>query len=305
MHPGGAVLSLYEWGWSDFFAQSVPENTELAPGRVLAVHREQYLVITEAGECRAELSGRLLYASESPADLPSAGDWVLLRLGVIDSVLPRRTLLTRKGAGKRVEEEVIAANIDVLFIVSGLDLDLNPRRLERYLVLAAASGAEPVIVLNKADLCADLERVAARVRSVAAGRPVLLTSAESGQGVEAIEALLPPGTTGALIGSSGAGKSTLVNALLGTAAQPTQPVRVDDRRGRHTATPRQLFRLRSGGLLLDQPGLREIQLWAWQGSLAAAFPDIAELAEDCRFRDCNHRGEPGCAVEGAVDPSRL
>lgn len=296
-------MSLLDWGWSDFFSRYALDGLE--PGRVIAVHREQVEIVTERGELRTELSGRLLYASESPADLPAAGDWVLLRQGIVDRVLPRRTVLSRKAAGNRGEEQVLAANIDVLFVVSGLDLDFNPRRLERYMVLAIESRAQPVLVLNKSDLCEDRQRVLVELGPIAERCPVLWMSAAREEGTGAIEARLPRGTTGALIGSSGAGKSTLVNALIRTAVQATRTVRDDDSRGRHTTTHRQLFRLQGGGLLLDQPGLREIQLLAGTQSVAASFPEIRELAEQCRFRDCKHRGEPGCAVDGLVDRDRL
>ena len=192
-----------------------------------------------------------------------------------------------------------------LFLVSGLDNDLNPRRIERYLVLALESGAEPVLVLNKADLCQDLGAAIGAARSVAAGHPVVVANALDGTGVEAMREWLRPGVTASLLGSSGVGKSTLLNTLLGVERQPTAGVREHDSRGRHTTTHRELFPIPGGGLLLDQPGLREIQPWAEAASVEAAFPEVAEHAVNCRFRDCRHQGEPGCAVVGAVDEARL
>lgn len=229
--------------------------------------------------------------------MPVVGDWVVVRGGAIDAVLPRRTMLTRKAPGVDAPQ-ALAANVDVLFIVVGLDHDFNPRRIERYLVLARASGAEPVVVLNKIDLAAGpLPRVD--------GAPVIAVSALNRDGVGEIEAAIPRSATGALIGSSGAGKSTIINALLGRYAIATQPVREDDSRGRHTTTHREIVPLPSGALLMDMPGLREVGLWADESAVEAAFADIAELAAGCRFRDCRHQGEPGCAVATAVDAARL
>lgn len=279
--------------------------SELDLARVIAAHGELYAVAGEDGETTAILSGRLQYFTESPADLPVVGDWVTLRQGVIDSVLPRRTVIRRKAAGSKAEEQVLAANVDIVFIVSGLDHDFNPRRLERYLVIALESGARSVFVLNKTDLCPDTDEALRAVRAIAAGNEVLLVSALEGDGIARIQELLTAGTTGVLIGSSGAGKSTLMNRLLGLNAQAVREVRESDRRGRHTTTHRQLFRLPDGGMLIDQPGLREIQLWAAGESVEAAFPEIQALANQCRFGDCRHEGEPGCAVIAAIEAGRM
>jgi len=268
------------------------------------------------------VAGAFLYLA-APAELPVAGDWVVVRqyspsdLAIITDVLPRRTKLSRKASGRAAQEHVIAANVDVIFIVSGLDHDYNLRRLERYLIVARQSGARAVIVLNKADICPDAARRCREVQGIAPGVPVVAISALGVSAVHQAGALLPfiePGKTAALVGSSGAGKSTIVNQLLGRAAQATQPTRTEDGRGRHTTTDRELFFLPAGGLILDNPGLRELQLWAGERSQSSAasasagstafeesFPDIAALAGQCAFRDCSHTAEPGCAVRVALE----
>lgn len=315
--------------WEEIFADCAAKG--LRPARVVAQQRHSYSLWTEAGEADAELAGALLYRAEA-ADLPVVGDWVAVRqyspadMGIITDVLPRRTKFSRKASGTSGEEQVIAANVDLLFIVCGLDHDYNLRRLERYLIAAAQSGAKPVIVLNKADLYmvdlhhsdlhradlgVDLQTRIAEVKAIAADVPVLAISALSGSGQKnSAETLLPmiaAGKTAALVGSSGAGKSTIVNQLLGKAAQTTQPTRESDSRGRHTTTHRELFFLSNGGLILDNPGIRELQLWTQdlrQGSphsvVDGAFPEIESLAATCAFRDCTHTAEPACAVQHAL-----
>jgi ribosome biogenesis GTPase len=242
---------------------------------------------------------------------PAVGDWVVLRddAAVIVKVLERKSKLSRKQPEREVREQVLAANIDVLFIVSGLDRDYNERRIERYLVMARESGARPVVLLNKSDLAGelglDLAEVIARTERLSPGVQVLALSAKSDHGLDALPAQLKPGETAALIGSSGVGKSTILNRLLGDERQRTNTVSADDR-GRHTTTTRQLFVMPGGWLLMDLPGLREVQLWASTEDLADSFDDIVALATACRFRDCAHAGEPGCAVgAAAVEPARL
>jgi ribosome biogenesis GTPase len=263
----------------------------------------RFSVWTENGEVDASVSGLLRQSGEL---WPAVGDWVALRPDgpVIDRVLNRKTRLARNQPEREVREQVLAANIDILFIVSGLDHDFNERRIERYLVMARESGAQPVVLLNKVDLVAslglDLEDVLSRTRALSPDAPVLPLSALSDHGLDALPALLEPGQTAALIGSSGVGKSTILNRLLGDERQRTTAVREGDSRGRHTTTSRQLFVMPGGWLLMDLPGLREIQLWtgpdAQSSAVADSFEDIQTLAEGCRFRDCTHTAEPGCAV---------
>jgi ribosome biogenesis GTPase len=239
------------------------------------------------------------------------GDWVALETRVaegratIHAVLPRRSAFVRKAAGAAREVQVLAANIDTAFLVMGLDSDFNPRRLERALVLAWESGATPVVLLNKADLCPDLGERQRTAEWADPGVPVHALSARRGQGLEALERYLQPGRTVALLGSSGAGKSTIANRLLGEERLRTAEVRPHDQRGRHTTSHRELFALPGGALLIDTPGLRELQLWATEEGLADAFEDVDRLARSCRFRDCRHRGEPGCAVTAAVESGEL
>jgi ribosome biogenesis GTPase len=274
--------------------------------RVAFASRDRFLVWLDGHderEVQATVSGRLRHQGDL---WPATGDWVWLRGdsgAVIDEILPRRTLLSRKDPGRAVEEQVLAANLDTLFIVTGLDHDYNPRRLERYLILAQESGAEPVVLLNKADLHADVAPFLRQTQCMTDAR-VLGVSALTGQGLDAIP--VAQGQTAALIGSSGAGKSTIVNALLGERRQHTREVRESDQRGRHTTTHREMIRMPGGWLLIDMPGLRELQLWADPERIGGAFAEIEDLASQCRFRDCRHQGEPGCAVAAAnLDPGRL
>jgi ribosome biogenesis GTPase len=308
---------LQQAGWDEVWEEKFADfaGKGLRPARVLAQYRNSYSLWAAAGEADAEIAGALLYRAEA-GGLPVVGDWVAIRqyaptdLAIIADVLPRKTKFSRKASGPAAEEQVIAANLDLLFIVCGLDHDYNPRRLERYLVAVRQSGAQPIIVLNKADLCTDLTTRVAEVEAIAAGVPVLAISAVSESGDHVAAKLLPmiaAGKTAALIGSSGAGKSTIVNQLLGTAAQATQPTRESDSRGRHTTTHRELFFLSNGGLILDNPGIRELQLWAQdsregssRSAVDQAFPEIEALAETCAFRDCTHTAEPACAVQEAL-----
>jgi ribosome biogenesis GTPase len=300
-------MLLEQFGWNDFFARQLSPGA--VPGRVAAANREHFLLWTAEGEIEATVSGRHRHASSR---WPSVGDWVVLRKNapVIDGVLTPRTELSRKRPGKGLREQVLAANMDVLFIVSGLDHDYNPRRIERYLVLAGESGARPVILLNKTDLVTelalDLNRIIHETEQLALATQVMAVSALTGYGIDAIPTLLARGETAALIGSSGVGKSTILNRLLGEERQRTTDVRAGDQRGRHTTTRRELFAMPEGWLLMDLPGLRELQLWVDPEQLDSSFDDIQRLAGGCRFRDCTHSSEPGCAVRSAgLDSGRI
>ena len=274
----------------------------LVPGRVAVEHRSAYVVYTTAGEVRAELSGRLRHDE----DWPAVGDWVALREpGTIASVLPRRTVFSRKEPWLAAREQVLAANADTVLVAMALTpADLKPRRLERYLATAWESGAVPAIVLTKPDLCADIAGAIVAVEAVAFGVPVHVVNGVTGAGVEELHPYLEGDRTVAVLGSSGVGKSTIVNRLAGGELMPTAAIG-DDGRGRHTTRHRELVRLPGGGLVLDTPGLRELQLWEVGDGLEQTFEDVASIAGRCRFADCTHRTEPGCAVRGALASGEL
>ena len=300
-------MQLEQLGWDEFFASAFqPYNREdVVPARVARRHHGPCVLFTERGELGGIPSGRL-----PEEELPAVGDWVVARplagekRALIEAVLPRKSAFTRKEAWRRTVEQVVAANVDVVFLCSAFGADLNARRIERYLTGAWESGATPVIVLTKADLEEDPGVVAAEVEQLAFGVPVHAVSAAAGQGMDDLALYLGPGRTAALLGSSGVGKSTLINRLVGRELLRTADLRADGR-GRHTTTWRELVVLPSGGLLLDTPGLRELQLWAGEESLDRTFEDVVGLAERCRFRDCRHEHEPGCAVLAAVDAGTL
>lgn len=290
----------------------------MIPGRVLLQYNHIYTVATEAGELRAQCSGRLRHLADGDGGaqhpLPVTGDWVALQSdgggdALIHAVLARRTAFVRRGAGRVTREQVLAANVDTALLMVGLDNDYSPRRVERYLAATWESGAVPVVVLNKSDLCLDAAARIAEIGSVALGTPLYVISALRGDGVVDLAASFMPGQTLALLGSSGVGKTTLINRLSGS-SQATQPVRAGDGRGRHTTTRRELLILSSGAMVIDTPGLRELQLWDSDEGVQRTFDEIETLARGCRFRDCRHRGEPDCAVRAAVeagelDPDRL
>jgi ribosome biogenesis GTPase / thiamine phosphate phosphatase len=304
-------MSLQDYGWSAFFSESWQQSSyrDCLPGRIVLVQRELFTVGTEQGETQASISGRLRRKRDRllSEDFPVIGDWVALAGGqdgtnVIQGVLPRKSLLARKRPGTAIERQAVAANVDTVFLVMGLDQNFNLRRLERMLAMAYESGASPAIVLTKADLAPDGTVQSAAVENVAPGVPVLSVSCHSGQGLEYLSALLRDNRTIAFLGSSGVGKSTLINRLFGEEVMRTAPVREGDGRGRHTTTHRQLFRHPSGALLIDNPGIRELQLWCSEDALETAFSEVDLLAQQCRFRDCSHTAEPGCAVlQAAAD----
>jgi ribosome biogenesis GTPase / thiamine phosphate phosphatase len=312
------VIKLETYGWSSYFAQYVLEYREqgLVPARVLTESKNTYRVVAEYGEYSAELAGRVRFEAPDQESLPAVGDWVAVRLqpqsgqATVHAVLPRKSQFTRKAAGARTEPQVVAANIDLVFLVMGLDGDFNLRRLERYLTLARQGGVAPVVVLNKADLCADVSSRFDAVRSIGPGLPVFAVSAHTAAGMGALVELLKPGETIALLGSSGVGKSSLTNLLSGSALQHTNSVRESDSRGRHTTTRRDLILLPGGTLLIDTPGMRELQLWSVGEGLDDVFDDVRSVASACRFRDCRHETEPGCAIgvaieDGMLDPGRF
>jgi ribosome biogenesis GTPase len=300
-------------GWSAAWANAflALSNANHIPARVIREHRGVYALLSETGECLAEVSGRFRHQARTRQDFPAVGDWVAserpdeLSRAIIHAVLPRYSAFARRTPGAKGEEQVVAANVDTVFLVSGLDHDFNPRRIERYLTLAYESGADPIVVLNKADLRTDPEEARLQADAVAYGVPVLLVSAMTGLGLEALRNSLKPGTTGALLGSSGVGKSTIVNALLGYDQLKTAAVSEFESRGRHTTTHRELIPLSGGAVLIDTPGMRELQLLAGDAALSRSFDEIAELAQSCRFHDCSHAGEPGCAVQAALTDGGL
>lgn len=301
-------------GWSAALADAFAPHAadDLVPGRVALEHTHIYRVVTADGELLARVSGRLRHRAASRVDFPAVGDWVAVERAAhggdarIRAVLPRFSRFSRRAAGDPTEEQIVAANIDTVFLVSGLDGEFNPRRIERYLLVAAESGATPVIVLNKADLVEAPEAMAEAVRRSAPGVAVHAVSCRVPDTLRALRAHLGSGRTGALLGSSGVGKSSIVNQLIGRELLRTRDVRESDSRGRHTSTARQLVVLPDdGGILIDTPGMRELQLWETGDALAGTFADIDALAAQCRFRDCSHRHEPGCAVRSAAESGEL
>lgn len=301
------------YGWNKHWEEAM--NTlhfierGFVPGRVIAQFSQQYQLITECGEVTAGVSGKFEFNAVDRIDFPAVGDWVDLlqseARAVIHAVLPRRTSMIRKEAGNRTDGQVIGANIDSLFIVNALNQDFNLRKIERYLIAAWESGAQPVILLTKADLCSNLAESITSVQNIAPGVPVHAVSALQNQGRDDLAPYLLSGSTIAITGSSGVGKSTLLNWLAGQDLQAVQDIREHDARGRHTTTHRQLFLLPSGAIMMDTPGMRELQLWETESGWHTAFGDIEQLAAQCRFRDCRHDTEIGCAVKQALEDQSL
>jgi len=306
-------MQLSELGWDSHFDESFREykSQDLLPARIAQEHRSRYLVYSELGELSARVRGKLRFEAGSREGMPAVGDWVAVKpldgdsRAIIHGVLPRKSAFLRKVAWVKTESQVLAANVDVVFLVMGLAKDFNLRRLERYLTLAWESGAMPVVILNKADLCDDVDSRVADVGTVAFAVPTHAVSAKDGTGLDLVRDHIGPGRTAALLGSSGVGKSTLINKLIGTERQATGEVREADGRGRHVTSSRELVALPAGGVVIDTPGMRELQMWADDESLKGSFDDIETLAVECRFRDCTHESEPGCAVMRAVEDGEL
>ena len=315
-------LNIQSLGFTQFFEDQLStlkkekRYEKCVPARVCLEHKHAYRVISENGEWLAAVSGLYAYEAFNRAEFPAVGDWVLVEKmdgeerAIIHKLLNRKVQFSRKIAGREIEEQIVAANVDFVLLVMSLNADFNIRRLERYLTAAWDSGATPAIVLTKADLCEDVGKLVSEAQAVAMGVDIFVTSAYTGEGIEEIRSLLKEGVTGAILGSSGAGKSTLTNALYGDVKMEVSGIREDDAKGRHTTTHRELVILPGGGCLIDTPGMRELQLWDQGESLSASFQDVEELASHCRYRDCTHKSEPGCAViqavnNGQLDQSRL
>jgi ribosome biogenesis GTPase / thiamine phosphate phosphatase len=307
-------MRLSELGWNEAFAREFAAHanrSDVQPARVAIEFNHNYRVYIDGGELDATAAGRLKHRAASRAELPAVGDWVAVRKrpdderGAIVAVLPRQSWFSRKMAGQVTDEQVVAANVDVIFIVMGLDADFSVRRLERYLLLARESGASPVVILTKPDMSADVPAQVAAVAALAGDVAVHVVSPKHNEGVGHVAGYLASGRTGALLGSSGVGKSTIINRLVGEDVRKTREVRESDSRGRHTTTHRELVKLPDGGLIIDTPGMRELQLWDVNEAVRETFDDIEAVGASCHFTDCRHRDEPRCAVKAAVEDGRL
>jgi ribosome biogenesis GTPase len=307
------MYDLKTLGWNSFFEKEFESHKDQGyeVGRVALEYQGIYRVFTDGGEMLAEVTGKLRFQARERADFPAVGDWVVITPNAnenrasIHAILPRLSKFSRKAAGEATEEQIVATNVDTIFLVQGLDKNYNLRRIERYLALARESGSRPVIILSKADLSEKAGELSREVEKVAAGVPVHVISSKLSQGLDPLYQYLGVGLTVGFIGSSGVGKSTLINRLLGKEQQKTQEVREEDSKGRHTTVHRELIVLPQGGLLIDTPGMRELQLWDAGESLADTFSDIETFARDCYFSDCRHENEPDCAVKAAVAEGML
>ncbi|MFC0190280.1 ribosome small subunit-dependent GTPase A [Fictibacillus aquaticus] len=310
-------MKLQKLGFNDSLQEAfqIYKEQGLVPGRISLEHKRIYRVLTEHGELLGEVTGKMRHEAEGRGDFPAVGDWVAVQArpeeqkATIHAILPRFSKFSRKAAGLITEEQIVATNVNTVFLVNALNHDFNIRRLERYLLMAYESGANPVVILSKADLCNDVDEKIRLTESVAFGVPIHAVSVETGAGLDELQPYLGEGQTVALLGSSGVGKSTLANYLYGSEVLKTNAVREEDSRGRHTTTHRELLVMESGGVLIDTPGMRELQLWEADEGVGQSFQDIESIAEQCRFNDCTHNNEPGCAVkegleDGTLDASR-
>ncbi len=304
------LINIKKYGFSEAFSNEIPKENLLEPARVLSQEKGFYRVAADKGEKLAELSGKFRFQAEASSEYPAVGDFVLVNWNesgssaIIESLLPRKSAFIRKAAGEPQQEQVVAANIDTVFLCMALNNDFNLRRLERYISIAWDSGASPVVVLTKSDLCDDLENKRSEVSSIAFGVDILVTTSMEEDGYKELLPFISEGKTIAFIGSSGVGKSTLINRLLGKEYLKTNGLRNDDK-GRHTTTPRELFLLPSGGMVIDTPGMREFGMWDNDTGIDRTFADIEELAAQCKFRNCTHTNEPGCAIQKALTTGEL
>lgn len=307
------MINLTSLGWNDFYnsAFSNYSNEGFQFGRITIENKTNYLIQTEYGEVIGEVSGRFLFAVEKQSEMPKVGDWVVISLfndntqAVINDLLPRRTKLSRKSADRKIDEQIIAVNVDVVFIVQSLDNNFNINRLERYLAAVNQCGAKPVIVLNKSDLCDDLDEKLSSVKNRIDTSDIVAVSAVNKNGINELSKFISGGITIAFIGSSGVGKSTLINLLLGSETLKTNVVRLTDSRGKHTTTKRELIILPSGGILIDTPGMREFGLWNAEEGFAQTFSEFDKYADYCKYSDCTHKHEAGCAVLKAVEVGKI
>ena len=306
-------MDLNKLGWNETLEAKFQEYKAIGfvAGRVFIEHKNIYRVYTESGEILAEISGRMRHDAVEGKDYPSVGDWVIVepwkneQKGSIHGILPRKSKFSRKVAGDNTREQILASNVDIVFLVNALNKDFNMRRIERYLVLAFESGASPVIILSKADLCEDIDEKLNEVSKFAMGVPIHVVSSIKSEGVDYLKKYLVEGKTVALLGSSGAGKSTLINELAGCELQRTGDIRDGDDKGKHTTTHRELMILPGGGLIIDTPGMRELQMWDGGQGISETFEDIEQLSKQCKFTDCKHKEEPGCAVNEALAQGNL
>ena len=312
------MYNLIQLGWNEFFENQfkVFKEQGLIPARVSAENKQRYVLFTEAGELSGEVTGKLLYSSETSAELPKTGDWVVAAIfkkekkAIIHSVLERKTKLSRKVADRKTEEQIIASNVDLVFVVQGLDSNFNLRRLERYVVSILESGAKPVIILNKTDLVEEPGVMQKKVEEIIPGVPVILTNAIKRIGINDIKNILKVGITGVFTGSSGVGKSTIINSLLCEQILKTSEVSDSVNKGKHTTSRREMLIIPGGGIVIDTPGMREFQLWNVEEGLNKVFDEIESIALECKFTDCTHTNEIGCAVidaleNGIIDEKRL